>query len=525
MKMNEQQGNNEEQSSQFHRMKDDDEEKTFSHLEVANKDIHGSNSESNTLNDDWFVRRTVVISALYMSVFAIAGAFLRIAMAQLFGLECANPGTVGWLKAGEPLCVTADGGAEVKGGIIFADLPANLLGSFVMGLMQTTGTMNLPKAFPIAWLRADHPFQGSSIIHLAIRTGFCGSLTTFSSWNSEMVVMMLGIGQNVNRGSLFFRGLLGYLIGVETALASFVLGKNLAKYIHNRVNPALHVENEQMKLKQKCGTFINTQLSDYERRFLSDYNMGEFDQYIDLCSSEFLSEWRISTERNRRVGDSLLPLLKDIEYEALVLGNSLEKENTMSAIEAGWNIEALDDWVNSKKNLHIQDEKVPSTEFKMFPAVVIFMSLGAILVAGLVFVNSDDAYSTTYRTMIYSGIFAPSGALLRWKLSGWNGTTITGGWFPLGTFIANLLACIISTTTIGLEYQLLGSNNFWAIGTVRAIKIGFSGCLSTVSTFISEVNSFLHSSQSVRGYIYITTTLTSCFTFGALFYYIFSNIH
>ena len=54
------------------------------------------------------------------------------------------------------------------------------------------------------------------VIHLAIRTGFCGSLTTFSSWNSEMVILMLGTGHR--KSSLVFRGLLGYFIGIETAL-------------------------------------------------------------------------------------------------------------------------------------------------------------------------------------------------------------------------------------------------------------------------------------------------------------------
>ena len=62
----------------------------------------------------------ILVKALYMSLFAILGAFLRIVVAQLFGEECANPGTVGWLKAGSPLCVTADGNAGRLGGIVFA---------------------------------------------------------------------------------------------------------------------------------------------------------------------------------------------------------------------------------------------------------------------------------------------------------------------------------------------------------------------------------------------------------------------
>ena len=57
---------------------------------------------------------------MYLSIAAILGTFLRIAMAQLFGDECANPGTVGWLAASSPLCVTKDGDSEREGGIVFA---------------------------------------------------------------------------------------------------------------------------------------------------------------------------------------------------------------------------------------------------------------------------------------------------------------------------------------------------------------------------------------------------------------------
>jgi hypothetical protein len=65
-------------------------------------------------------RRKTIVTAMYLSIAAILGTFLRIAMAQLFGDECANPGTVGWLAASSPLCVTKDGDSEREGGIVFA---------------------------------------------------------------------------------------------------------------------------------------------------------------------------------------------------------------------------------------------------------------------------------------------------------------------------------------------------------------------------------------------------------------------
>ena len=129
--------------------------------------------------------------------------------------------------------------------------------------------------------------------------------------------------------------------------------------------------------------------------------------------------------------------------------------------------------------------------------------------------------------MAYSMLFAPPGALLRWKLSGWNaplGTTSTDStgiynWLPVGTLLANVVGSMLSITMIGWEYninmvQLASSSsassisNFWLIATIRAVKIGFCGCLTTVSTFIAEVHKFTtQQGQFDRGYKYIVLTL------------------
>jgi fluoride ion exporter CrcB/FEX len=98
------------------------------------------------------------------------------------------------LAASAPLCVTADGvsTSNIAGGVIFADLPANLFGSFIMGLFQNGVVLDLAVPMAIAWLPPQHAFQEMKIIHKAITTGYCGSVTTFSGWNSAMVVQIFG---------------------------------------------------------------------------------------------------------------------------------------------------------------------------------------------------------------------------------------------------------------------------------------------------------------------------------------------
>lgn len=136
-----------------------------------------------------------LVQGIYIGMFAILGTLVRMLVAQVFGEYCKNPDSIGWLKASAPLCVT-HGGTTEQGGIIFADLPANLLGSFIMGFFQNGATLGLALPLAIAWLTPGDPLQSMPILHKAITTGFCGSLTTFSGWNSAMVVLLFGTGQN-----------------------------------------------------------------------------------------------------------------------------------------------------------------------------------------------------------------------------------------------------------------------------------------------------------------------------------------
>jgi fluoride ion exporter CrcB/FEX len=193
------------------------------------------------------------------------------------------------------------------------------------------------------------------------------------------------------------------------------------------------------------------------------------------------------------------------------------------AMMAKWDLDALEKWRELKRQIpETSVSFIEPREFRFAPAIRVAFLFVALLVTGIVMINGDDSYSVTYRLMVYSAFFAPAGALVRWQFSKWNGKWNRFTWFPLGTLAANFLACIISASMIGMEYRLNGSNKFWSLGTVRAIKVGFAGSLSTVSTFINEFSDLLSSESPINAYIYVVVSLFLCASTSALFYFGFT---
>lgn len=452
---------------------------------------------------------------MYMAIFAILGTLLRISLAQLFGEECANPGTVGWLAASSPLCVTADGEAKREGGIIFADLPSNILGSFLMGMMQSTTVLGLPVAAPIAWARLTSWFQGWDILHLAIRTGFCGSLTTFSSWNSEMVIMISGTGSGYS--TQIISGLLGYVIGMEVTLGSFVFGKKVAEWIFRWKHPDVWDETVAIVEKKEQGVYVSPNLPEFERRFLPDLDMPELCSGIALERVELLDRWKISTTNVRRLGHPDLVVLNEIETRILVERLQISQQSEDFANRAGWDLTSLRQWTQGSPPPLEKPIPNNSALFTPFVAISIFVFIYIGLICGVVFINGVSTYAVTYRSMVYALLFAPPGALLRWSLSGMNGTMPDNwSWLPAGTLAANLLGSVVSVTAIALEYAY-PVKGFFKVGTLRAVKVGFAGCLTTVSTFVSEVHGlFRKKYKQDRAYTYIVVSLLPSCLLGVL---------
>ena len=372
-----------------------------------------------TMTQDMFDARVL----FYLSIFSIIGSILRVFIGRLFGLDCEGLDVDDvFHEAFAKICVTATGETEQTGGALFIDLPANMIGSMMMGVM-TSGVSGYPS---IPWLKAEHPLQQHKAMNIAIRTGLCGSLTTFASWNSQMVVML--DGSQIPLGHQILPAIFGYVIGLQASIASFLFGRKANIWINQYVNP--HV----------C----------------SGPNRNVEQQGASTVPPNAIHSPTISDTESNGVGCCLLGLVRR--------------------------------WVP-----------------------VIF-----VMVAFSLFVVSDVLWNIPfYRILWISTLFTPFGAILRWRLSLLNPYRKS---FPMGTLIANVLGSVVAILAVAIDTRYLRSEALSA-ELLAALKIGFAGSLSTVSTFVKEVVDIIERYQyDAKGYKYAAISLVTCCAAGVVVY-------
>ena len=125
----------------------------------------------------------------HISASAIVGGSFRAFLSRFFGGDCEDGDVNDFLTPlSNRICVTAGGRTMQTGGALFRDMPANFLGCFIMGFISP---LDLKKTSRIPWHHQHHPLQQDHVFHTGLGVGLCGCLTTFASWNSQMVVMMV----------------------------------------------------------------------------------------------------------------------------------------------------------------------------------------------------------------------------------------------------------------------------------------------------------------------------------------------
>jgi fluoride ion exporter CrcB/FEX len=309
---------------------------------------------------------------------------------------------------------------------------------------------------PLPWLRHDHPLQQHDAYHVGIRTGLCGSITTFSSWNAQMIVMMDGTGTQL--GSQIVPALFGYAIGFCCSVSSFLLGTHVSIWLNRLKNPEIaHEDDEELRLNTVES--INHEEDSLRRRHMSAMEPTPPQRIVVF--PQFLS----SENRFCR------------HFRAFFCSGRM-------------------------------------------PFVILIVLLATYAIGGFA---KDDTF---LQTMFFSSIFTPPGALLRWELYKWN-TRISSqrsrrmNWLPWGTFVANTLGACLSILLVALQirYNDDAVNNIWAVSLLTALRTGFCGSLSTVSTMVKEM--FELNSKfpyHAKAYHYATLTVVSSMVLGLCLY-------
>ena len=476
------------------------------------------------------LRHQFLSNVVTLSFYSYLGESMRIICAELFGTACHNPGSVGWNSADWAPCTTAPGITSGEGGAMFTDLPANLLGCFLMGLLVsgrdvTVGTTKLPSVdLPVALLPQNHVLQQWTVTHFGLRTGLCGSLTTFASWNVQMVQMICG--QLVIQRSQWVSALFGYLVGWMVALQAYHVGTHVAVMIHRQTNPILAQEANHYRMQQEqLGIMVHRDLPDLERRFLHNFEV-KLDEIIDVSKVALLQAWKDQTIPYR--GGAFWVDLQEIEQAVLVRDEEPRSELLEVARDAGWDVAKLREWKRYSKEERSSETSVIAAAAgdnnKAFLAETqlhgtLFFVTSCLLVWGFVSLSQQQqAPYVTYRDNFLSTLLSPCGTLLRWKLSHWNGriTRKHWEWLPIGTLAANLLATTISALAAALALQTTDPT---FIMWERAIKTGVAGSLSTVSTYVAETSCLLQAlPRHAWGYYYSIGSLVLACCFGVVSY-------
>ncbi|EIE20421.1 hypothetical protein COCSUDRAFT_43867 [Coccomyxa subellipsoidea C-169] len=383
--------------------------------------------------------RDLVVTLVHLALFAQLGVLTRIYLDKLFATCKPGPdfGT----------CLTSEGLKHNTLGAYFTDIASNMLGSFIMGLLAAGATLGLSSKKEIAILPAKSSWQSAPELHIGLRTGYCGSLTTFASWEYSLVTSLLGgLGKEGGQWTEF---LWGMVIGLQTALSSYVFGQYCAMLIDRYITPGGRAEADLEKMAAM--------------------------QTADIQAS-----------RAGELTDAEKALQMD-EYET-------------------------------------EGPSEPGFHYKTHIGAGILLALSTALFLALFVLDNSPKHISRQAPVSARGrwlavLFGPIGCTLRWTLSKTN-YTLPGEWkwLPIGTFAANMLACTVNYF-IGGTSSHLGKLSMWSTIVTYAIRTGFSGALSTVSTFVAEITAqFRVLPEKLHGFIYAVGSLFTGALLGVIIY-------
>lgn len=158
-----------------------------------------------------------------------------------------------------------------------------------------------------------------------------------------------------------------------------------------------------------------------------------------------------------------------------------------------------------------------SSENRDYKVQCIFILASSLMWIGSAVLSILDVHNPTRKKLWMGCAVGPLGTWMRWFLSKLNGQGITIGsrprfkWFPLGTFLANTVA-VIAEAGMAL-YQCRTPDHSMKL-LMESFQLGLPGCMSTVSSMISEMHSLREGSKPWRAQFYLFITISSAMAFS-----------
>ncbi|CEM25707.1 unnamed protein product [Vitrella brassicaformis CCMP3155] len=331
---------------------------------------------------------------------------------------------------------------------LFSELPANALGSFTMG-MAASAVERIKRA------------TGPSV-HLGVSTGFCGSFTTFASWMYR-VIKHLADGQVVT-------ALLMVMLGFHVSIMSFFVGKHAHLLLERMLEPTVAAVAEE---KEEDTKTVQTGMVDT----LS----GQHKEAVDSMRG-LHREMRGAVLR--RSWSAILQLDSALE-------NLLFVEDNRPPISRP---------DNNGDTTADAPAKMPTAEQRFHNGCLLLSGTAVFLICYGALVCAAIFDRSSYRFDIYwlPALLGPAGAIVRWQLGKVNKLPRFAGKFPLGTFLANVVATfangVLSAVLLLYGYSLDELSGEFTVASMS----GIDASLSTVSTFVAE----LHGLELWRAYVY-----------------------
>lgn len=230
------------------------------------------------------------------------------------------------------------------------------------------------------------------------------------------------------------------------------------------------------KIKEKTVTFLFFQLSCTKIKFRHHPLHPGISS--GLCGSiTTFSSWQLGIFKEfanydaypHTRGKNVLAALSEFIVTLAMSINGLVFGNHIGELTASrWNVEF--------------EQKIVPREFSFrYLSTVDYITIVVAIISwlGVIFAA---IFSNNQRDLAFACVFAPVGALTRWYLSFYNGKLPN---FPIGTFIANVFGTIVLASLAlvqsGVYMTTIGCS------VVQGLADGYCGCLTTISTFVSEI--------------------------------------